>query len=546
MRLVWTHLLTMPIAFVALGSTMLVAQETRGIAVYQSPVETFAQFEFDADASWGLFVGISNFSEDDSADSLSESFANIPYAVDDAVDLAHFFSLHLRLIDPKKTTLCLAGEPKKEESRVRLKELLDAGAALQPPERNTIFELLNRASRESLPEGMLVVSFATHGFSLRGRDYLVASDSSPHSIANTGLEVNSVLDEVAQSNTQRRLVFLDACRERLKQRTGRRAGGVDKESEMGQAFAEAITNSSGMVVMAGARAGGYAYDDHKRRNGVFTASILEGLAGAAPADGRGFITPGNLGKTVNEKVCEWARLNQQTPPDRCGITIRVEGLAADIPLAVDPETFLPPEEYHRRVDGVRKKLRSMVSELISGEMFDRFNDALPEYYPAQMERRLLLDELFEQTQDLNEHNQVRFVPYLQSWFERWYDMAPPMPSAADSVSTQKEELPPRGMTTDITALSGARITVRFGNSKGKKYCNRLTQAGLNVECKKSNNPSAINKLTLKCPDLPKQTGDILKSFLGLKQLEVEDFRRNNLGNRTICKRAGGAELNLAK
>lgn len=550
MRPFWTQLFAISITTVAFGSKML--QETRGIAVYQPPVEAFAQLKFDADASRGLFVGISKFSEDEIDGLSSDRFANIPYAVDDAVDMAHFYSLHLKLINPKGTILCLAGTPKKEESRVRLQQLLSAGAVRQPPERNPIFELLSRASRESRPEGMLVVSFATHGMSLQGSDYLAALDSSPQSIANTGLEVNSILNEVAQSNTQRRLVFLDACRERLRQKTDRRAGGVDKESEMGQAFAEAITNSSGMVVMAGARAGGYAYDDRIRRNGVFTASILEGLAGDAPADGRGFITPGNLAKTVNEKVCEWARSNRQTPPDQCGITIQIEGLAADLPLAVDPGTFLPPQEYQRRAENIRKKLLSNFGKLISGEMLDRVDKALPEYYPPEMNRRRLLDELFDQAQDLSPHNQVRFVPYLSSWFERWNDIASPTTTpttthtAADPISNKREDPSPKNGSADITSLGGARITVRFGDSKGKQACRRLSQAGLEVDCKKSNSPNIINKLILKCPDLPKQTGDILKSFLGLKQLDVEDYRRRNLSNRTICNLAGGAVLNLAK
>lgn len=46
----------------------------------------------------------------------------------------------------------------------------------------------------------------------------------------------------------------------------------------------AMSAVHGQVVLAAAAAGQYAYDDDDRRNGVFTAAVIDGLRRQAPAD----------------------------------------------------------------------------------------------------------------------------------------------------------------------------------------------------------------------------------------------------------------------
>src|SRR5690242_12358245 len=57
----------------------------------------------------------------------------VPYAVDDAVDLAYQFSLDQRssLVPPRRVVLALSGKPQKEESKRRLEELLAAEARVE-------------------------------------------------------------------------------------------------------------------------------------------------------------------------------------------------------------------------------------------------------------------------------------------------------------------------------------------------------------------------------------------------------------------------------
>ena len=536
----------------AWATSSVALQDTRGVRLFKAPSQAFESSEFDPAASRGLFVGVSDFDNDRASEASNGGFEHIPYAVDDAIDLAHEFAIDLELIDPTGVTLCLSGDPKKNESAARLQALIDAGAVLQKPERNTIFALLGRLAKESSPGGMLVVSFATHGFSLEGEDFIVASDSTGLAIADTGLDVSRVLNQITSANAKRQLVFLDACREKLNENSDHRAGGADAASAMGQAFADAITESSGLVVMAGARAGGYAYDDHERKNGVFTASILEGLNGKASSDGRGFVTPAALADYVNTQVCAWTRQNQRVPESLCGITHSVEGPASTMPLAVDPKTFLPPQEYRARVGGVLEKLRQNQGDRIPGQMFDRVKAALPDYYPAELERRQLVDALVDQIQVLDgtAKTQDLFLPYLQNWFQRWGEAMPKAagvsPRAVDKGPNRSEPKPKRKTAASIETLEGSNITVKIPDATARTYCSKLTEAGLNVDCKVVQSSSTINQLTIKCATLPEELGDILSEFLGLQRLNVKSLRRKYRGNATICARSGAAELMIAR
>ncbi len=400
--------------------------QPRGVVpVFEPPGAALAGTRFEREQSRGLFVGISDFSFSiESGRQTPEKRAesalhSIPYAVDDAVDLAHLFSVELKLIPSERVTLSLTGDPVKAVSLSRLTELQGNGAqVIRNSGRNRLLDLLAQASTECGEEGLLVVSFATHGVSLKGRDVLLAADSSMRLVEQTGIAVDLLLYSVAQSKSRRRIVLLDACREWLRSATARRAG-ADPESAMGAAFAAAIANSSGQVVLAGARQGGYAYDDPVRQNGVFTATLLEGLREAAPADARGFVTASTLGPYINEQVCEW--VGRQSRPlaekEKCGISSNIDGDAAKMPLALRPGRFVSRQDYQRRIGGALKLLRENVGDSITAARYFDVAKALPEYYPEEEGGRKAIDDLLEQIEALDgsARSQKAFAAYLDKW-----------------------------------------------------------------------------------------------------------------------------------
>ena len=99
---------------------------------------------------------------------------------------------------------------------------------------------------------------------------------------------------------------------------------------------DAISKTEGQVVLSGSTLGGYSYDDHELKNGVFSAAVVDGLKGKATADEYGFITASGLAVYVNDRVLQWVVDHRSDQGGALkGIEARVSASAAQMPLAVD-------------------------------------------------------------------------------------------------------------------------------------------------------------------------------------------------------------------
>ncbi len=207
----------------AAGPPASLDQAPRGVSAI--PEVLASQPFFDPAQSAGPFVGVRRFPSD-------PTLSDAPYAVDDAVDLAHLLSLGLDppLILPERVHVALSGEPQKPESRDRLKELEDAGAQSSEAMKQDIERALEKQAKAAGPGGLLVVSFATHGACSRGSDYLLTASSLDRALAPTSLAVQSLMRTVSRSAAPRRLVFLDACREPRKPRSPSTRGAMLRAS----------------------------------------------------------------------------------------------------------------------------------------------------------------------------------------------------------------------------------------------------------------------------------------------------------------------------
>jgi hypothetical protein len=373
--------------------------QTSARGMYAVPEEVQTVEGFDPASSRALFVGVSQFDD--------QRFAEVPFAVDDAVDLAHLFSVELQLVDPAHVVLCISGEPRKPDARERLRNLTGAGATRRPADQSEVYRQLSELGRSSESAGLFIVGVATHGFSELGVSYLVTSDSLRPRIQRTGIVVEEVFDDVARANAPRRLVLLDACRERLSGET--RAGGADPESVASQALVDAIGDARGQVVLSASKLGGYSYDDHRRRNGVFTAAVLDGLRGGAPANERNFVTARTLAGFVNNEVTNWVGENRPRQAlATAGIEIRFEGAADRMPLAVSPTASL--SAYQERREAALETLRENIGRHITGSMYDDISRVLPtgEHHPVYLE---LLDEI--EALDGTERSQRILADYFE-------------------------------------------------------------------------------------------------------------------------------------
>lgn len=277
---------------------------------------------FDPAQSAALFVGVREFTHD-------ESLAEVRYAVDDAIDLAYALSLDTNtpLVEPKRVVLALSGDPQKSETEAHLDALIRAGATLRTASHSDVLELLDAQSRAAGPRGLLLLAFATHGVSAEGVQYLLTA-SSLLQHRETAIPDTEIREIASHSDAARSLILIDACRKRLT--TDTREGDADPRSAA--AWMREMAGISGQVVFSAAAAGEYAYDDETRRNGVFTAALIDGVRCGAAHDANGFVTIETLAAYVEEHVLTWIRKNRDRDA-RKATQLQSEGRARLMPLS---------------------------------------------------------------------------------------------------------------------------------------------------------------------------------------------------------------------
>lgn len=278
---------------------------------------------FDPAQSVALFVGIRSFRDD-------ETLQNVPYAVDDAIDLAYVFALDPRvaLVRPNRVALALSDQnPRKDLSKRRLAELKKNGATVVTASQSQILKILNRQAGLAGADGIFIVSFATHGFSDDGAQWLLAANSlfREH---NTAIPAARVLDIVAASNATRSLILIDTCRERVQ-----KDRSTVPEPAAAAALIQRMGLTAGQVVLYGAAAGRWAYDDDVRQNGVFTGAVLDALQCRTGFDPGGVLTVNELSDAVERNVLRWIRTNRD-PSVRNATQVNIDGAARTMPLAM--------------------------------------------------------------------------------------------------------------------------------------------------------------------------------------------------------------------
>lgn len=361
-------------------TTSLAQREEGGRQVrpaYALPDEALSEQggAFDPSASAGVFIGVSEFVED-------ESILEVRYAADDAVDLAHLFSRQLGLIDSHRVVLLLSGEPKKPASLERLRELESAGAKRHPATQVKILAEVKEQSSTVGEDGILVVSVATHGFSKEGNYYVLAQNSNLDFVIQTGVPISALDGET--SKVKRSLVLLDTCQERLQ--TGRSVG-ADARKALPASFSQALQRSEGRVVISGTDIGGYTYDDDEKQNGVFTAALLDGLSGKAEGDERSFITIQTLTEYVDEQVRSWVRGNRGDV-DVAGIGVNASPASQTMPLAVNPQSM--EADLAGRSDRALSALAGqIIGDIITLEILQDVKRALDSDLPYGLRNELL-------------------------------------------------------------------------------------------------------------------------------------------------------------
>lgn len=297
--------------------------DSRGVKLPRTEASPLTVDTFDRKESAALFVGVRLFPYD-------KTLADVRYAVDAAIDLAFVLALdeRVRLVEADRVVLALSGEPQKPESQRNLKRLIAAGAQVRAAGQVDILTALDEQARAVGERGVLVISFAGHGLSFDGTQYLLTATSVLRH-RETAVSESKIRDIASKSAAGRTLILVDACRERL--RDDQRNGDPDPRSAA--PLMQAMAETRWQVVLSAAAAGQYAYDDDVRRNGVFTAAVIDGLQCEAATDEHGLITVDMLAQFVERRVLSWIRKNRDVEITQA-TQVTWDGHARIMPLAV--------------------------------------------------------------------------------------------------------------------------------------------------------------------------------------------------------------------
>jgi hypothetical protein len=246
----------------------------------------------------GLFVGINTFTDD-------QGIRPLDFAVNDAVAQAHLFVIELRLIVPNNAFLALAGEASTDTAKAQLAALKAAGVKTIAGRKTTILRQLLLVEKLPTEESdLLVVSLSSHGFEADGTAYAMPTDGLRGILEDTALDIGTIEKRLARSKAGKRLLILDACRERPS------ADGKGGDKPMTGAFRDALAKAKGQAVLASCDAGQLSYETQDLGHGVFTYYLLQALCGQANANDDGHITLGAVSDHVAKNVRDWAVRNR--------------------------------------------------------------------------------------------------------------------------------------------------------------------------------------------------------------------------------------------
>ncbi|HEY2094657.1 MAG TPA: PQQ-binding-like beta-propeller repeat protein [Thermoanaerobaculia bacterium] len=299
---------------IAIGPHFLFAARSAQPVTASPPVKA----GFDRNQSAALFVGVSRFSH--------RELAPVPYAADDAVNLAYLFvcDRRVRLVRADRVVIALSGQPYKDESRKKLELLRHAGAKITTADPTTIVSLLEHQAGLTRSGGILIVSISSHGFTRAGVPYILGASSVVQE-PRTTISVANILDTASRSS--RSLVLIDACRERLSPATR----SVERQDDTAAPLLRGMSRTHGQAIFYAAAAGQYAYDDDVSRNGVFTHAFIEGLQCNA-AKPRGLVTASTLGTYVDNRVRQWIQKHRDGVAGTA-IQSSIDGDARNMPLS---------------------------------------------------------------------------------------------------------------------------------------------------------------------------------------------------------------------
>ena len=173
----------------------------------------------------------------------------------------------------------------------RVVTLVDGEADLATvPTRGNIRRRIDQFATLAGEEDTVLVFFSGHGMMLDGQGYLMAVDSDRDPANNIAL--SWVKERLEGCKAKQKLLVLDVCH----------AGSA---KDVGGLAPSLAAGAKALAVLASCAADQISYVEEERGQGVFAGRLVEGLAGAADADGDKEVTLAELYGFVRQSMTDW-------------------------------------------------------------------------------------------------------------------------------------------------------------------------------------------------------------------------------------------------
>lgn len=383
------------------------APDGRGFNAVARPLTTVERSlaGLGTEGSAGLFVGIGRFDA-------NSGLSDLRFTPDDALALANLFVNELAILPATNTRVALGGQPRSQRGREQLAALTQLGVKVLGADRTALLDaVVEVAELASAENGLLVVSFSSHGFEEKGTAYVMPADGRRRLVASTGVSLQTVKDTLRDSRASKKLLFLDACRETI----GSETRG---EAKMPETLRQALAKAEGFGVLASCSVGQLSWESPELEQGVFTHFVIEALRGGAGGAVDGFIRVGQVSTYATQATRAWVLRNKKEVQEPW-----FEGeVAREIPLAFDSRVSARIEaeraanaalaQRRGRALDLLTEARKANREILPGKIEDDIAAAI------QTERGAGLTELLEQVEDLADPKAARVRSFLAWWKNR--------------------------------------------------------------------------------------------------------------------------------
>ena len=235
---------------------------------------------------WALIIGIDKYDDPD-INSLGGAVKDAKTLKQALIDQCSFAEDHVIL---------LTSDSRDKESK---------------PTKSNIIDKLSGLDKEVKPDGLLLFAFSGHGIDVNGQAFLLPMESKlsrdPLRLTDDAVSVERVKEYINRTGVRQRIMFLDACRNKLSASRGIDVSPLSEAYEKAFEFDFERKNSKidAFLTFYATEKGQESWEDQDTGQGYFTEAIVDALHGGPRGEtlsSQGEVTLGALTKYVREAV----------------------------------------------------------------------------------------------------------------------------------------------------------------------------------------------------------------------------------------------------